>query len=645
MQGLRAIAILLVLLAHAELGIVPAGFIGVDVFFVLSGYLISGLLLRELYQHDKIALLNFYTRRIKRLLPALLLMLSVSFALGVLLLSGFEARKQLASAPFSLTWTSNLYFAFASVDYFDELSKRDLFLHTWSLGVEEQFYLIWPIILIILYKAGKCLSLSNRNISWLLLIGLGVICFASFLLSLYWTKSKPEAAFYLMPARIWQLSLGAIAYLLSQPGFLSKNNFLFNKRLNHFMLIVGLCLIVGSALALNPILAYPGFWGLFPTIGSAFVIMSSHCIVNNSLLAHPLLVWLGDRSYSLYLWHWPIFVLGFSVGHQGELVSTGVLILLSVVAAVMSFRFIELPFWKGKLSFTPPFNTLLISLLILAAALFVLYHGIRQLPEADSATDISAMWRSDVPQIYFMPCDSWYMSSEVLPCSFGVKGARKTVVLLGDSIGAQWFSMIPEIFPEPYWRTIVFTKSSCAIVDENYIYKRIGKIYQVCTDWRNAVLDQLDILKPDVLFIGSAATYKFSEDQWIDGSSRIFERVSKVAKTTYVFPGTPSLAMDGPGCITRHLSSEGNLDFEACMAKNRIQGIERVTKFIQKAADRFTNVYLLGLNDLVCPNGNCYALSKEGIVVFRDSQHLTDTFVRALVPAARERLKQITATK
>jgi hypothetical protein len=223
-----------------------------------------------------------------------------------------------------------------------------------------------------------------------------------------------------------------------------------------------------------------------------------------------------------------------------------------------------------------------------------------------------------------------------------MESARKTVVLLGDSIGAQWYSLIPELFPAPLWRIIVLTKSSCAMVDEDFYYARIGRIYRVCTDWRNAVLDELDKFDPDVLIMGSVATYDFSESQWVEGSARVLERVSKVATTVFVIPGTPSLGFDGPGCVARNLSSEGIVVPDACLAKeDRLQYVEPVAEFLGQAVNRFPNVYLLDLNDLVCPGRRCNAVSEQGLVVFRDSQHLTDTFVRAQVPFVREKIKHL----
>jgi peptidoglycan/LPS O-acetylase OafA/YrhL len=148
LQGLRAVAVSLVVLAHANVGWFEGGFVGVDVFFVLSGYLITTLLVREHDRQGRIGFLDFYARRVKRLFPALLLMIVVVAIMGVWLLTDFEANQQLASSPFAAVWASNFYFALAGLDYFNDLTKRDLFLHTWSLGVEEQFYLIWPLILL-----------------------------------------------------------------------------------------------------------------------------------------------------------------------------------------------------------------------------------------------------------------------------------------------------------------------------------------------------------------------------------------------------------------------------------------------------------------------------------------------------------------
>lgn len=642
LQGLRAIAIMLVVLAHTGLTIFPGGFIGVDVFFVLSGYLITALLMRELDKNNRISFTRFYAQRLKRLLPALISMLILVFCIANWLMSDVEARLQLASAPFSATWVSNLYFLFTNFDYFDELSKRDLFLHTWSLGVEEQFYLIWPAMLLLFFKSRKFLRIGLKN--RLMLPALGMTFFVSLAISFYWAINTPQLAFYLMPSRIWQFSLGAIVYLTFGACSSDKNQLFLKlgKVGVYFFLSIGLLLIIGSAALLHTNLAYLGLWVFIPSLGTALVIAIGHALPKrrNNPLAHPVLVWIGDRSYSLYLWHWPVLVIGFSFGLNDQVLPLLGLILLSMIAAMLSFRFIELPFWKGSLSHFKPRHIILVCILAMLTTALGMYHGVRQLPQATATPDISNQWRSDVPIIYRMPCDDWYSNAEVRPCVFGGKTAEKTVVFIGDSIGAQWFSMIPAIFPYPDWRTIVLTKSSCAMVDEDYYYQRIGKTYQVCTDWRNAVLDQLDILKPDVLIMGSASTYDFSKTQWLESTSAILARVSKASTKVFILPGTPSLGFDGPGCISRNISENGQIDLSACVAKDRLKSVESVAKLLNIAANRFSNVNMLNLNDLVCPRGDCRAITMEGVIVFRDSQHLTDSFVRSQIPFVRERLER-----
>ena len=636
LQGLRAIAILLVVLAHAGVPQLAGGFIGVDVFFVLSGYLITGLLLREIEQSGHIDFVRFYGRRMQRLLPAMVVMLGVVFSMTFWLLSEEEAHAQLASAPFATTWTSNLYYAFTRFDYFDELATRDLFIHTWSLGVEEQFYLFWPVLLLAIIRVGH-----TRQTAKLYGIGLGVLFLVSFAASFYWTVSNAQFGFYMMPSRIWQFALGGAIHITLASTLL---NLRVNGTAAWIALGTGSLLIIGSAFFLHPNLAYPGAWALLPSFGTALVIVAGHNIGKANPLSHPLLVWIGDRSYSLYLWHWPILVLGFSLGFQGQAAPTLGLILLALLLAMISYRHVEQPFWKGRASHASSSLTLLVGLLTIAISFFSVFHGLRNPPQqavTKTELNVSTKWRMDMPEIYRMPCDTWFTDARVEPCVFGTKTSTKTVVLLGDSIGVQWFSLISGIFEKPTWRTIVLTKSSCPILDVEFFYARIGKTYQVCTDWRNAVIDDLISLKPDVLVMGSAISGGFSESQWVEGTTRILQRLSKSVGTIILVPGTPNLGFDGPGCIARNLSPTGQFDRSACIGQDRIQAVDPIKLYLEKAAARFPNVHLVDLNDLVCPEGNCNAISDDGLVVFRDSQHLTDTFVRSRIPAASNRFDQI----
>ena len=647
LQGLRAVAILLVVLAHSGVPLFAGGFVGVDVFFVLSGYLITGVLLREFEQTGRIALLRFYARRLKRLLPALAAMVTVSVGLAYWLLSPFEARVQLASATYASTWTSNLYFFFNELDYFDEIAARDLFLHTWSLGVEEQFYLLWPLLLLAIFLAGPVRRLAGDARTRVIIFG--VITVTSFAFSLVLSARWPTAAFYLMPSRIWQFSLGAMVYV----AFPSDGVDYATRRGMRIptpggplaLLIVGLTLILGSAIGLHSEMAYPGVWALAPSLGAALSIMAGYGLSagHGGLLAHNAMVWLGDRSYSWYLWHWPVLILGFSFGFESQPMPIFGLVLLSLLLAILSYRWIELPFWRGFLSRAESARVILLSALAMVALGALSFHSDRQLANNVAATNHSFSWRSDFPDIYRMPCDAWYHHSRVEPCIFGSDEAPKTVLLLGDSIGAQWFSAIPAIFEPPEWRTVVLTKSACAIVDVEYFYPRIGGPYEICTEWRNAVLDHIEEDRPDVIIIGNAASYNFAEQDWIDGSKRVLDRLSRVASSVLVIPGTPALTFDGPGCVARNIDPNGQLDRNACKSSGGLDGPERVGDYLRTAADPFPNVHVMDLTDVVCPAGYCSATNEDSVVIFRDSQHLTDSFVRGSTPLIRERIRDLLA--
>ncbi|RJX20265.1 MAG: acyltransferase [Desulforudis sp.] len=646
-QGLRAIAIILVVLGHARIPAFSGGFVGVDVFFVLSGYLITGMLIHEYRNTQRIQIGRFISRRLKRLFPALLVMLVLVFAFMNLFLSGHEVKELGASFRYAISWMSNLFFAFSTIDYFAELRTRDLFLHTWSLGVEEQYYLIWPLLLLlILTGAGRFKKESQWSKS--LLFALGFLFLSSLFLSLSWMTVHPLWSFYLMPSRMWQFALGSAVFVwladypnAAQPQNRSES---FDKSIG----TIGILLIMGSGVLLHSELAYPGWRALLPSLGAAMVIAAGTG-GRFRILTHPLLVWIGNHSYSWYLWHWPVLMIGFSLGLKGDWVEIIILVALSLILATASYRWVELPFWKGRLSDAPPKITIASSLLVMLLVILVADYDFRIISQREKLQDnVAAMAkaaRGDLPKIYAFGCDEWYASARVKPCLIGEISAQKTIVLLGDSVGLQWFSMFPEIYRSPEWRIVVLTKSSCAMVDEDYFYSRIGKNYDVCAQWRNATLDFIPTLQPDIIIVGSAATYNFTELQWVEGSTRIFDQLSQAADQVIVVPGTPYLSFDGPSCLERK-NSKASTFFASrmsCAETFPSSQVKDVTNYLRRAASHFQNVRLLDLYDIVCPDSQCRARDAEGIIVFRDNQHLTDTFVRRQSPRIAERLKMMGA--
>lgn len=643
-------AIALVVLAHAGVPGFTGGYIGVDVFFVLSGYLITGLLVREHASTGRIRYGMFLSRRLKRLLPALLLMLISVLVAASLLLSAYETRMQTGSFLFSATWTSNIFFALVDRDYFSALTSEDLFLHTWSLGIEEQFYLVWPWLITgsFFLAAYKARAVRQRNV---LLSVLAAVFTASLLLCLYWSKTQPLLSFYMMPARGWQFALGAAVFVWFQSPVPGQQT---DARGGTFLVnglpvgIIGIVMIVGSAMLLKRDLNYPGYFALFPSLGAAMVIAAgtnARKAGASGLLASRYFVWLGDRSYSLYLWHWPVLLLGSSFGFASTPFGIASLVGISLVLAILSFRFVELPFWKGRFSAAEPARAILVAVLAMVAVTGVSESMKRNLYGVSTKTTAENYDpRLDAsPAVYTrgLNCDTGHFSAQLVPCGIGNRDGESLAILLGDSVGAQWSTLITRIFPGPDWQVIVLTKSACAIVDESYYYEKVGADYEVCTEWRNAALQYIDDLKPDVVIMGSSAGYDFSESKWINGTSRVLSRLSAAADQVIVIPGTPALTFDGPSCLDEPYRFSYRLrdSQRECEEAQFASGSDEVAAFLKRSAESFSNTYVLDMGDLVCPDRRCAARREDGTTVFRDEQHLTMSFVNSLLPAVRERLK------
>jgi peptidoglycan/LPS O-acetylase OafA/YrhL len=346
LEGFRGIAILLVLLCHARLPGAEAGFVGVDVFFVLSGFLITGLLVDERRRTGQIRLGSFYARRARRILPAAIVVLASTLLAAQLFLSPLDLPRVADDALAASLSVANVRFALDATDYFAPVAASPV-LHYWSLGVEEQFYLLWPVLLLLATRARR-----PRLVVALLIT---VILASSFLLSVVMTASNGPWAYYLLPTRAWQLAAG---------GLLALAVPLLGRMPRAFAALVGWLGvgILGAGLVLiGPMTEYPGLAALLPTLGGAAVIASGGRAGSPGriVLATPPLRWLGRISYSLYLWHWPILVLGpVALGlassedgpaYVDPLLRLG-LVLLAVVLAALTWRLVEEPFRRGRLS-------------------------------------------------------------------------------------------------------------------------------------------------------------------------------------------------------------------------------------------------------------------------------------------------------
>ena len=335
LQGLRALAVAGVVAYHFGISLVPGGFVGVDVFFVMSGYFITRMLLSEVERTGTIDLPRFWANRIKRLLPNGLLVIGATATMAVVLLPTYRSQETLADATAAALFLANYHFAFAAVDYFHVGAPPSPLLHFWSLAVEEQFYLVTPVILTLVLVARN-LTTSRR----LFAITLTTIAIASFVASIVQIQSDQPAAFYLTPNRAWQLAIGGLVGLLRAPGRVRQST------AGGIGAWVGIALIVAAYTVLSDATIYPGYWALMPTIGTALLLANLE-----SKGARPLMrffawspfVKLGNASYSVYLWHWPIIVILAAVAPGGGPIVVLIGLALTALLSYLAYRFVERP--------------------------------------------------------------------------------------------------------------------------------------------------------------------------------------------------------------------------------------------------------------------------------------------------------------
>ena len=636
LQGLRALAVLLVLAAHAGVPGLQGGFVGVDVFFVLSGFVITRLLLAQWLEHGRIGLVDFWARRMRRLLPALALVIGTTLAVGVWLYAPFPMTAFSVSAPYALLYASNIYFAHSARDYFDESSSRDWFLHTWSLGVEEQFYVFWPLFLLALAWGGRRYFLRHkakgeRNLSPLG-GGLALIALGSFLLMLYWSQHNAQWAFYMMPARIWQFAAGAF---LAVGWFGSAGRLNPGRRTSTGLAMVGMGLIIGAAVFLSPEQAYPDVKAIVPVLGAVLVILAGNKTAGRggAGLGTPLAVWIGDRSYALYLWHWPVLMLVAGLGWLSAGQAAAVGLLLALALAVLSYRFVEQPLWKGRWARVGSSGFVLVLGATLVMALAAASTGLRwyqqevlmtQSPPENSRF-IRAM--TDVPEFYHRDCDRGFDDSQLTPCLIGDNKGQKLAVLFGDSIAAQWEPALRGALDPGQWTLVVLTKSACPIVDEPFYYPRLKRIYNECQEWRDKAVDYIISLRPDMIITGgSLQIYNFTAEQWRGGTRRIIDSLSVTGSRIVYLLGNHELNFHGPECLYRAQVSDKNYD--RCARPVDHTRYSLVFSALRDALAYDARVRLIDPNPWICPEDRCAALAPNGTVVFRDQVHLTKTFVQ-----------------
>ncbi|SFJ40041.1 acyltransferase family protein [Caulobacter sp. UNC279MFTsu5.1] len=442
-DGMRAIAVLAVVVFHAGFSGVFGGFIGVDVFFVISGYLIGGQVFREAVAGE-FRFSRFYARRVRRILPALYVLLAVMFGLGALLLTPLELRELGKEAFAAIFGASNLLF-YTAGGYFDPASDHLPLLMSWSLGVEEQFYIVFPILVLL------CLKIRPRLFMPVLVLGTLV----SFAGSIVLTHLNPKAAFYLLPTRAWELGLGAILALSER----RSSAWTPPRPVADVAAFTAVAALAAAMALYRPAYAFPGWYALIPTIAAAILIATPDSLLNRKVLSWSPFVFIGKISYSWYLWHWPLFFLNRILAPDGKGLPPAALLILSVIPAAASWRWVEQPFRRRVLGETAVLARygVVAALIALPALFFFLADGWpgRFSPAVRQMSRTVSEARTD-------PCLAPYGAvSPQNPAACLPTSAAPRVLVLGDSHGSAIAPGFKALAAREGFGFGQITKSSC----------------------------------------------------------------------------------------------------------------------------------------------------------------------------------------
>ena len=634
-EGLRGIAVLLVVAYHVGVSQVSGGFAGVDVFFVLSGYLITGILVDQVTRRGRVDYVQFYARRMRRLLPAATMTLLVVLAAGAIVLGPMERIEPALSAVATSLYSSNVFFLTRAVDYFAASAETNPLLHTWSLAVEEQFYLLWPWLVVVGWKLGR----SRRTLA--LLIGLFSV--ASFVGCLLLTYKRQPWAFFGTPARAWEFGLGALAVLV--PVATTRTA----RATWHVLGWIGLAMIVATAFLLRPSTPFPGTVALFPVVGTALALVAGALgdqrVGVGRWLGTGALRWLGGRSYAWYLWHWPVLVFATALWPG---VSLNGRILAAIVAlgiATLTTAVLENPIRFHPLLVQRPRLSIAMGLLCTLGA-----AGIALGAYESALTEGGRFWHAAHDRNRLAGTGCTLDADESVPrqCVYGDTTATATMVLLGDSHAAQWFSALDSVARVRRLRLVTMTKYACAVGRVANYDRKLERRFDECERWREAAIRQIVAMHPSAVVLAqysaqdvvrvlpANALDSLPHFTWGEGLRSTLRTLDSAGIETILIGDTPAPHRFVPSCLSRAQHREQ--PSSVCDVP-RSRAVDAVAQRAEEEAVRgLSHVRRLDVNDRICTATTCEAV-RQGVVVYMDNNHLSDAFVRRLTPAIDSVLK------
>lgn len=654
LQGIRAIAVLLVVLYHAGVPWLPGGFIGVDIFFVISGYLITGGLIRELKTRGRISLSQFYIRRMARILPAAAATITATVFLTWLLLPPTRweqiGRDAIGSGLYMVNWT----FAGRSIDYLAQDQAPSPLQHFWSLAVEEQFYIVWPLLLIVIglicRRLGKALGKG-------LTVGLALIVFPSLVWSVYYTGANPGGAYFVTTTRIWELGIGAALavvglYRIWTPG----------AKAAKLLGWLGLAAIIVTAITYTGAMPFPGYSALLPVVGTAVLLWSGEHAkqdaVSRKLSARPM-TWVGGISYSLYLWHWPLLVIAAGVYGKLSAVAGLAVVIVALLPAWVSTNHIEKPLQRwvrnfrgsegrqmSKLALGSAFTLagLIPALLLtfsvpatsvvgpegeIGAAKLAAGGAFNIVESTDYLTPSPVDGARDLPEANTNGCMLDHPTTAPKVCSYGDMGSNRVIALMGDSHAAMHIPGLDLVAQKAGYRLDTYTKGSCPPVTIPIDFQ--GRHYEQCGAWVVNVTKALVNQKPSLVLTAMSSAYKVFGGGLSEGQSRgpiassLGETWAELEETgiqVAAFRDVPKLGIVVPDCVA---SNPTNLSKCARSENEALPAVDQTVLASQQHPD----VALIDVTKSLCTHGTCPAVIQNALV-YRDSNHLTATYSRSL---------------
>ncbi|MEZ5274496.1 MAG: SGNH hydrolase domain-containing protein [Ilumatobacteraceae bacterium] len=693
-QGIRALAVALVLLWHAGVTWLPNGYVGVDAFFVVSGFLINGILLRERQTTGRVSLSRFYARRARRLLPAACVTIAVTVVATMVLVPELRWSTISGDAWASTFYVQNWRLAGRAVDYLAQEAAPSPFQHFWSLAVEEQFYLVWPALFLLATPPGSHRrGLLGRRVG----IGVALVGVASLAWSIWFSRVSPGRAYFNTGARGFEFAIGATAAVYLQrrrrrtlpPGVAAAAAW------------AGLAGLLITAAWLPADAPFPGWVGVLPVAATAVLIVGgvdAGSAGPGGLLSWRPLVRLGDISYSVYLWHWPLLVIVEARWGALSVPWSVAVVAASILPAALSYRFVEQPGQRLAAFATPRRAVLLAagSMTLAAVATAALVVTTPRLGEVDAATqadldaieaalttaprpegtpsatsatagtdpvidglvDLGALAidepaeqasftqpatvdkivndpasvRSDVPE-QMSACRQSVESATVPDCVFGDPSSTREIALVGDSKAAQWITAVDHIAAAHGWRLRVLTKAACPFSGLVHLYD--AGSYDSCTEWNTSVLDLLLATRPDVVLISGADRRVFQDGRaYSDAETLPLLVADHVARW-------PLLTANGSRVVVLANTPTPRLEVPECVSTHRDDltacTFPRSAGFLDDggsmalAARQLPGVAYVDVNAAICPGEPCPVVVGR-VMVYRDPSHLTDTYAQTLAP-------------